>query len=138
RLDRILARVADGFCFPSGAGALATFAVQIDSPVRDRNAEGGANCARHKPDLSAVRTHELRGNGESETCSTGPCRALESLEQVSSRLFLHARAGIGNFNHDHATLAAPGNANLIARRIARTARFQRLHRITRDIDEDAK
>src|SRR5262249_31012155 len=116
---------------PSGACALTAFAVQIDSPVGDCDAEGSANCARHKTDLSAMRAHEFGGNSKAEACSTGPSRTLERLEQVSTRLFGHALAGIRDFNHDHATFAPSGNANLITRRIARTARFQRLHRIAR-------
>ena len=47
-------------------------------------------------------------------------------------------AGIGYFDHHDAAFTPSGDANLIARRIARTARLQRLYCITRDIDQNAK
>ena len=50
----------------------------------------------------------------------------------------HARPGVGNFDHRDAAFAPAGDADLVARRIARAARLQRLHRIAREIDENAE
>jgi hypothetical protein len=38
---------------------------------------------------------------------------------MCTRLFRHAGTGIGNLQHNDAALAAPGDADLVARRIAR-------------------
>ena len=54
------------------------------------------------------------------------------------RLFGHTRPGIGHLDNDDAAFAPPSDADLIARRIARATRLQRLCRITRDVDEDAE
>src|SRR4029078_13028351 len=86
---------------PSGTCALTAPANEIDSPVRDRDAEGRTNRSTHKADFSAVSSRELGGNGEAEARSAGPCVSLKRLEQVSSRLLRHAGAGIGAFNDDH-------------------------------------
>src|SRR6478752_10078353 len=54
------------------------------------------------------------------------------------RLFGYTRPGIGHLDNDNAAFTPSGDADLIARRVARATRLQRLCRITRDIDEDAE
>ena len=49
-----------------------------------------------------------------------------------------ARAGVRHLDHHHGALAPPGDADLIARRIVRRARLQRLHGVARQIEQDAK
>ena len=55
-----------------------------------------------------------------------------------ARLGREAGAGIGHLDHHHRALAPAGDADLVARRIVRRARFQRLHRIAREIDQHAQ
>ena len=65
-------------------------------------------------------------------------RALERLEQMRARLGREARPGVGHLDHDHGALAPPGDAHLVARRIVRRARLQRLHGVAREIEQDAQ
>ena len=65
-------------------------------------------------------------------------RGLERLEQMLPRLGREARAGVGDLDHDDGALAPPGDAHLVARRIVRRARLQRLHGVARQIEDDAQ
>ena len=65
-------------------------------------------------------------------------RALERLEQMRARLVGNARPGVGDLDHHHAAFAPAGDADLVARRIARAARLQRLHGVARDVDQHAE
>src|SRR6478672_3340272 len=57
---------------------------------------------------------------------------------MSLRLFGHTRPGIGHLDNDDAAFTPSSDADLIARRVARATRLQRLCRIARDVDEDAE
>ena len=46
--------------------------------------------------------------------------------------------GIGDLDHHHAALAPSGDADLVAQRIVRRARLQRLHRVAGEIDQHAE
>ena len=70
--------------------------------------------------------------------AAGARGALERLEHMGARLFGDARAGVGHLDHHHAAFAPAGDADLVARRIARAARLQRLHRVARHIDQHAE
>src|SRR5215510_8065424 len=89
--------------FPSsGAGAFTTSCVQINGPVRDGDAEGGANSPRHQADFATVRTNQLRGDGQAQAGSAG-ARTLKCLEQMCASLLSYARPGIRHLDdHDAA------------------------------------
>lgn len=122
----------------SGVGALTASYAQIDRAVGDRDAEGGADGSRHEPDFAAMRAYELRRDGQAESRAAGARRALKSLEHVGARLLGHARPGIGYLDYHYAAFTPSSKTNLVPCRIARTARLQSLHGITRNINENAK
>ena len=86
-----------------------------------------------------MRAHELRGNGKAQA-PVPPARA-EPWNAWGMRVLTFS-ATPAPVSETSITTTLPSRRpvirNLIARRIARTTRFQRLHRITSDIDEDAK
>ena len=50
----------------------------------------------------------------------------------------NARTGVRHLDHHHGALAPAGDADLIARRIVRRPRLQRLHGVARQIEQHAK
>src|SRR6516164_8261098 len=98
----------------SRAGALVAAGLKLDRPVRNLDAEGGADGSVHQVDLAAMGAHQLGGDGEAEAGAAGAGRALERLEQMGPRAFGEARPGIGHLDDGDGALAPPGDADLIA------------------------
>src|SRR3569833_2018005 len=119
----------------SGPRPGVTMRAEIDRAVGDSDRESRADGSRHQPDVAAMGADQLGRDGQSETGPARPRRALKGLEHVHPRLFRNARPGIGHLDHHDAALTPPGDANLVSRRVAIAARFERLHRVARDVDQ---
>src|SRR2546421_3506345 len=113
---------------------LTTPCVEIHRTVRDREPERRADGAFDQPDFAAMRAHQLGHDGEPEAHAAGAGRALEGLEQMRAGFLRQPRAGIGDLDHRHRTLAPAGDADLIAPRVLGVARLERLHRVAREIE----
>ncbi len=70
--------------------------------------------------------------------AAGAGRALERLEQMRARRARKPGAGVGHLDHHHRALAPAGDADLVAAGIAARAALQRLHRVAREIEQDAE
>src|SRR5262245_10345628 len=123
---------------PSRARALAAARVEIDRAVGDRNAERRADGAFDQTDLAPVRAHQFGDDGKSEPDAAGAGRALEGFEQMGAGLLREAGAGVGDLDHRHRTLAAPGDADLILAGVLGVARLKCLQRVAREIEQDAE
>src|SRR5665213_4459839 len=121
-----------------GQGPLAAPGVEVDRAVGDRDAEGCADGSRHQTDFAAMGADQLGRNDEAEPSAAGARGALKRLKHMGLRLFRNPGASIGHLNHHHGAVAASGDADLVARRIARAARLQRLDGVARDIDQNAE
>src|SRR5579885_409435 len=119
-------------------GPFATPGVQLDRRIGNGDAKRGADGARHQCQIAAMGAHKLGCDRQSQDGAATTRGSLERLEQVGARLFRNARAGVRHFQHHHAALASASDADLIARRIALSARLQRLHGIARHIDQHTK
>src|SRR5262249_14445259 len=122
---------------PSRACALAP-RVEIDRAVGNGDTEGRADGALDQADLAAVRTHQFGDDGKPEPDAAGTGRALEGFEQMFARLCREPRAGVGDLDHHHRALAAPGDADLIVAGVLGLARLERLERVAGKIEQDAE
>src|SRR4051794_38724220 len=122
----------------SGPRPLAATGTDIDRPVRDDEAERGADGALDEADVAAVRAHQFCRDREPKPGAAAPGRALEGLEQMSARFLRNAGAGVGDFDRHDRAFAPSGDAQLIAARLVRRARFEGLERIAREIEDHAE
>ena len=122
----------------SRARALAAAGVELDRPVRDGEAEGRPDGALDQADLAAMGAHQLGHDGEPQPDAAGAGRALEGLEQMRAGALGEPRAGVGHLDHHHGALAPAGDADLVAAGILGVAALERLHRVAREIEQDAE
>jgi len=85
---------------------------KLDGAVGNGQPQRGADSALDQPDVAAMGANELSGDGKAQAGTAGAGRALERFEQMGSRLFREARAGVGHFDYHHRALAAAGDADL--------------------------
>ena len=123
---------------PYALRPLVADAQQFHRPVRDRDPEGGADGALDQMDVAAMGADQFGGNRQPEPAAAGPAGGLERLEQMVAGLWRHAGAGVGNLDDRDRAFAAPGDADLHGRGVARGPVFQRLRRVAHEVEQHAE
>ena len=97
----------------AGSGGFALTAPtgpQLGNSVRYRNVEHRpARRLGNQPDVAAMGSHQLAGDGEAKAGAAGPRRRAKGLEQMLARALRHAWTVVANLDHDDAALAPAGD-----------------------------
>src|SRR6202022_2335126 len=123
---------------PSRTRPLPAPRVERNRTIRNGDAEGRPDGAFNEASVAAMGANQLGGDRKAKACAARASGALERLEEMRAGTLRQPRPGIGDFDHGDRALAPAGDADLILSRMLHLPAFERLHRVARKIEQDAK